>query len=98
METSVCSKLISTRIFLSFVTRTKAIFRILDLGILKFIELQICIGGLHAKEHHESKVALFDLMGNNFAIRVPFNRRSWVTRLPKIFQKTKRMCFFAGRI
>ena len=42
-------------------------------------------------------MALFDLSGNNLAIRVPFNRRSWVTRLSKIFKKLRECVFLPGK-
>ena len=47
--------------------------------------------------NNDPKVALFDLSGNNLAIRVPFNRRSWVTRLPKIFKKLRECVFLPGK-
>ena len=39
------------------------------------------------------KAALFDINGHNFAFRASFNRRSWVTRLSKIFQKVTECVF-----
>ena len=47
--------------------------------------------------NNDPKVALFDLSGNNLAIRVPFNRRSWVTRFPKIFKKLRECVFLPGK-
>ena len=41
--------------------------------------------------------SFFYLSGNNLAIRVPFNRRSWVTRLPKIFKKLRECVFLPGK-
>ena len=47
--------------------------------------------------NNEPKGGFFDLSGNNLAIRVPFNRRSWVTRLPKIFKKLRECVFLPGK-
>ena len=46
---------------------------------------------------NDPKVALFDLSGKNLAIRVYFNRRSWVTRLSKIFKKLRECVFLPGK-
>ena len=40
--------------------------------------------------------ALFDISGDNLSLRVPFNRRSWVTRLSKIFKKLRECVFLPG--
>ena len=41
--------------------------------------------------------ALFDLSGNNLALRTPFNHRSWVTRRWKIFKKVLVCVFLADK-
>ena len=43
------------------------------------------------------KAVLFDMSGHNFEFRASFNRRSWVTRLSKIFTKLRECVFLTDK-
>ena len=71
------------------------IFRMSALDILSifhFMKWKLTWG-----RNNEPKGGFFDLRGNNLAIRVPFNRRSLVTRLSKIFKKLRECVFLPGK-
>ena len=71
------------------------IFRMTELGILLIFHFMKW--KLTWRRNNEPKGSFSDLSGNNLAIRVPFNRRSWVTRLSKIFKKLRECVFLPGK-